>query len=545
MLRWPRAEAVLTCGLLLVLSWLVAVPAVSVLWSGADGRALGRVLSGTAILGNTLLMGAGTTVFSLVLGGALALVLVRIDVPGRAWLEPLVLLPLYVTPLLTAVAWSWLGSPRGGLVNLVAQRVFGGSVIDLHGAGGVVFVASLAYAPVAFLLVAAALRGMDPALEDSARVHGASARMAFARVTLPLALPAALGAGLLVFVQTMGLFSIPAVLGVPGGFGVAGTEIYRLLNTYPPRLAQAAAWGLVLLGATALLVVAQNRLLARRSYVTVGGKAFRPRLVRVGAVRWALAGFGWAYVGLAVVLPVATLVWASLVHFLTIDPVLMGFDLRHFRYLLFTYPKAVLATGNSLGLGVATACVIVVLSAGIGWVAVRRRGWTARGVELLAVAPLAIPSIVLALGVLGTYAGLDAVPIYGTAAILLVAYVAHFLPFGARAMAGAMRQLHPELEDAARVSGAGLLHTMRRVVLPLTRPTLAAVWTLVFVLALQEVSASILLYTARSTVLSVAMFDLWEAGAVNGLAALGVMQLAITFLALSLLARVRQRGVAA
>jgi iron(III) transport system permease protein len=409
----------------------------------------------------------------------------------------------------------------------------------------VVFVASLAYAPVPFLLIAAALRAMDPSLEDSARVHGASLQFAFSRVTLPLMLPSALGALVLVFVQAMGLFSIPAVLGVPGGFTVIATEIYRLLNTYPPRLGQAAAWGLVLLLITLLAVLLQNRLLAKRSFVTITGKAFRPRRIATGRVRWLLAGFVRVYIGLAVALPVATLIWASLVNFLTTDPALMAFDLRHFSYVLITYPKALLAARNSLLLGVVTASLIVVLSLGAGWVAVRGRTLGAKAVEYLAMAPLAIPSIVLALGVLWTYAGLDLLPIYGTIAILLVAYLAHFLPFGVRAVSGALRQLHPELEDAARVSGAGLLHTLRRVVFPLTRPTLAAVRTLVFVLALQEVSASILLYTSRSVVLSVAMFDLWEAGTLNGLAALGVMQLAITFAALSLLTPLRQRGVAA
>ncbi len=541
----PRAETLLTGALLLLLGWLVMVPAASVLVSGADVTALRRLLSGTAILTNTLLMGAATSLSAVAIGAALALVMARTDLPGRGMLEPLTLLPLYVTPLLTAIAWSWLGSPRGGLVNLVTQRLAGFSLIDLHGAAGVVFVASLAYAPVPFLLIAAGLRAMDPSLEDSARVHGASLRFAFAHVTLPLMLPSALGALVLVFVQTMGLFSIPAVLGVPGGFTVIATEIYRLLNTYPPRLGQAAAWGLVLLAITLLAVLLQNRLLAKRSFVTITGKAFRPRLIAMGRARWLLAGFVWLYIGLAVALPVATLIWASLVNFLTIDPALMAFDLRHFAYVLFTYPKALMAARNSLLLGVVTASLIVALSLGAGWVVVRRRNLGATAVEYLAMAPLAIPSIVLALGVLWTYAGLDLLPIYGTVAILLVAYLAHFMPFGVRALSGALRQLHPELEDAARVSGAGLLHTLRRVVWPLTRPTLAAVWTLVFVLTLQEVSASILLYTSRSVVLSVAMFDLWEAGTLNGLAALGVMQLAITFAALSLLARFRQRGVAA
>jgi len=248
---------------------------------------------------------------------------------------------------------------------------------------------------------------------------------------------------------------------------------------------------------------------------------------------------------LAVILPVLALIWAALVNFVSADTGLMQFGLQHFRYVLFTYPKTGLAARNSLMLAVLAATAIAVLALGIGWIAVRRRGVGARVVEQLAMAPLAIPSVVLALGVLWTYAGLDILPIYGTAGVLLVAYVAHFLPLGARAMAAAMRQLHPELEDSARVCGAGLLATLRRVVLPLTRPSLAAVWTLVFVLALQEVSASILLYTSRSTVLAVAIFDLWEAGNVNALAALAVLQLGVTFVALLALAGLRQRAVAA
>jgi iron(III) transport system permease protein len=208
--------------------------------------ALRLLQSGTSILTNTMLMGAATSLCAVTIGGALALMLVRTDLPGRATLEPLALLPLYVTPLLTAIAWSWLGSPRGGLVNLVTQRLAGTSVIDLHGTSGVVFLASLAYAPVPFLLIAAGLRATDPSLEDNARVHGASLHFAFSLVRLALVLPSALGALVLVFVQTMGLFSIPAVLGVPGGFTVIATEIYHLLNTYLPRPGQASAWGLVL-----------------------------------------------------------------------------------------------------------------------------------------------------------------------------------------------------------------------------------------------------------------------------------------------------------
>ena len=546
-----RSESALTAGLCVIVAALVLAPVCAVALGamqetgGLSLRWVVNVVSSTRVIGNTLLVGFGTTVLALLIGGALALVLVRIDTPGRALLEQCVILPLYITPLLTAIAWSWLGSPRGGLLNLVGRELFGiERVVNLHSAAGVVFVSALAYAPLPFLLVAGALRAMDPALEDSARIHGASAAGAFARVTLPLVLPAALGSAMLVFVQAMGLFSVPAVLGMPSGFYVAGTEIYRLINNYPPRFGQAAAWGLLLLAVTALLVWVQATVLDRRSFVTVTGKAFRPRVVSVGHARYALAAFAWVYVMAAVILPVATLLWASLVNFLTVDARLMAFDLRHFRYVLFTYPKTYLAAQNSVLLGIVTATLVCALGLGIGWVLVRTQSRARGFLDHVSMVPLALPSIVLAIGLLWTYVGASWLPIYGTIFILLVAYVTHYLPFGVRAASGALRQLHPELEDAARVSGAGLFKTLRFVVLPLTRPTLAAAWTLLFILAMQEVSASILLYTSRTTVLSVAVFDLWEAGNVNALAALSVLQLGVTFLALAVVLRLRQREVA-
>jgi len=552
-LRLPASETVLAAFLVALVAALVLAPIIAVVVgamqdsSGVSMRWLTNVLSSTRVIGNTMLVGVATTALAVLIGGALALVLVRIDTPGRSVLEELVILPLYVTPLLTAIAWSWLGSPRGGLINLFGREVLGASqgLVNLHGPAGVVFVSALAYAPLPFLLIAAALRAMDPALEESARVHGAGAGGAFARVSLPLVLPAALGSAILVFVQAIGLFSVPAVLGMPSGFYVAGTEIYRLLNNYPPRVGQAAAWGLLLLAITAALVWLQGAILDRRSFVTVTGKAFRPRILPVGPMRYAFAACAWLYVTAAVMLPVLTLIWAALVNFLTVDLKLMAFDLRHFEYVLFTYPKTYIAAQNSILLGSATATIVCALGLGVSWIVVRTRIRGRGFLDQVSMMPLALPSIVLALGLLWTYVGLTLVPIYGTIIILLVAYVTHYLPFGVRAASGALRQLHPELEDAARIAGASLAKTLRFVVLPLTRPTLVATWTLLFVLAMQEVSASILLYTSRTTVLSVAVFDLWEAGNVNALAALSVLQLAVTFVALGFVLRARQRALAA
>jgi iron(III) transport system permease protein len=206
----------------LIVAVLVLVPLVAVVVgavrdaSGASLHPLMTVLGSTRIIGNTVLLGAGATIGAVLTGGALSVALVRIRTPGRALLEQLVILPLYITPLLTAIAWSWLGTPRGGLVNVAARRMFAfeGPVLNLQGAGGSIFVAAVSAVPVPFLLIGGALRRMDPSLEESARVHGSSAVRAMRTVTLPLILPSAAASALLVLMQAMSLFSVPAVLGM-------------------------------------------------------------------------------------------------------------------------------------------------------------------------------------------------------------------------------------------------------------------------------------------------------------------------------------------
>lgn len=543
------AEAVVTGMLVLVVTILVVLPLLAVLVASVnDGdsvslRFFETIFRNPRVLLNTLFVGIASTAISLTIGTLLALILARTNTPGRSLLERLVIVPLYITPLLTAIAWSWLGSPRGGFVNLLIRDWLGLSwfTLNLQSPAGVVAIAGLSYVPLPFLLVGSALRGMDPALEESARVQGGSVFQTLRRVTLPLIAPALLGSALLVFVQAIGLFSVPAVLGMPAGFYVATTEIYRLLDNYPPRVGSAAAWGLVLLALTAALVWLQGLILSRRSYVTITGKAFRPRPVPLGPVRFLFAGLVWLYVLLAIALPVAGLIWAASISFVTIDLSLMTLSTEHFSYILFEYPKTYRAATNSLLLGAGTATLVSLLGLAIGWIVVRKKGRIKTYLDQVSMFPLSTPAMVFALGILWVYVGVTFLPIYGTIFILLIAYVTHYLPFGVRAASGALRQLHPELEDAARVTGASFYKTMRLVTLPLTRPTLVAVWTLLFIMSMQEVSSSILLYSSRSIVLSVAIWDLWETGNPNALAALGVLQLAVTFAVVAVLIRSRAR----
>ena len=532
-----RAETKLGWLVSLVVAALVLPPLGAVVVAGAGGGF--APLHEPDIVLNTLLLGLATTACALLAGGVLALALAP-GIPGRAMLERLVVMPLYLTPLLTAMGWNWLASPHSGILNVLLHAAFGPAVtLNAVSAAGVIAVSVLATVPLPFLLISDALRGMDASLLEAARVHGGAPGVVFRRIILPLLLPAGLASAVLVFVQAIGMFSVPAVLGMPAGFRVATTEIFQLLETYPPRIGDATAWGLLLLAIAAVLLVTQSALLGRRSFVTITGKAFRPS-VRPPRAPWLRAGFAWLYIALATVLPLLALLWAASSAFVTADPRLMRFTARHFDDVLFAYPKTWIAAGNSILLGALTATLVCLLGLAVSWVVLRGRQ-TGRGVlDQLSMMPLSMPAMVFALGLLWVYVRVP-LPIYGTIGILLIAYVTHYLPFGVRATSAALRQLHPELEEAARVAGATWLATMRRVTLPLVQPSVIAAWALLFVLAMQEVSSSILLYSSRSIVLSVAMFDLWENGNPSDVAALGFVQLVSSFVIVGLALRLRQR----
>jgi iron(III) transport system permease protein len=537
-LKLPRAEAALAAASSGIVTLLVLPPLAAVALAGA-GAGFAPIRE-PGVVANTLLFGVAITAASLAVGVSLALALAP-GVPGRAALERLIVMPLYLTPLLTAMGWNWLASPKSGLINLILHAMLGSwATINVISPAGVILVSALAMAPLPFLLISDALRGLDPSLIEAARVHGASRRLVFCRITAPLLLPATLASALLLGVQTIGMFSVPAVLGLPAGFNVATTEIFQLLENYPPRIADATAWAMLLLAISIALTVAQSAFLGRRSFVTITGKTSRPVVGRPMAGR-ARAILALTYIALATVLPLAALLWAAISVFVPADLKLMQFTSQHFSFVLFGYPKTWLAARNSLLLGMLTASVVCGIGLAVSWVVLRGRGRGRSILDQVSMAPLSVPAMVFALGILWVYVRLP-LPIYGTVLVLLIAYATHYLPFGVRTTNAALRQLHPELEEAARIAGASWSRAIGRITLPLVQPTMLAAWILLFVMAMQEVSASILLYTSHSIVLSVAVFDLWENGNPSDVAALGFVQLAISFVVVTLVKLPRFRG---
>jgi iron(III) transport system permease protein len=261
------------------------------------------------IMLNTLVVSFAATVMALFFGFLAAWVLNRTNVPWRRTLEQAMAVPYYVTPLLGAFAWSLLGAPESGLINQL-WRAMGGSeaVIDITSPYGIAWVMALFEGSVAFVMIGAVMKSMDPALEEAAQVIGAGRLRTMLRVTLPLVAPGVLGAAIFVFAEMLGSFSAALVLGTPSRFYVITTAIFQLVSQYPPRIPLAAAMGVSLFAVMFVMLFFYRRLISRGSYVTVSGKAFRPRLMDVGALRWALFAVCVAYLLLSVVLPILMLV---------------------------------------------------------------------------------------------------------------------------------------------------------------------------------------------------------------------------------------------
>src|SRR4249920_3917162 len=264
------------------------------------------------IFGNTVLVAVVATVMAIVFGFVMGWILSRTNVPGRAAFEQLMALPYYVTPLMGALAWALIGSPNSGFVNQ-AWRALGGEghLIDINTAWGIAWVMALFEGSVAFVMIGAVMKSMDPAMEEASQVLGAGRTRTMLRITLPLVLPGVLGAAVYVFAEMLGSFSAALVLGLPSRFYVVTTAMYQLVSQYPPRFPTAAAMGVALFVVMFAMMWVYRRIITAGSYATITGKAFRPRVMDVGPLRWSLLGICMAYLGVAVILPVLTIAYAS------------------------------------------------------------------------------------------------------------------------------------------------------------------------------------------------------------------------------------------
>lgn len=475
------------------------------------------------IMLNTLGVSFAAAVMALVFGFVIAWILTRTNVPMRAGLEQLMAVPYYVTPLLGALAWSLLGAPESGFINQ-AWRALGAkdALFDITGPLGIAWVMALFEGSVAFVMISAVMKSMDPSLEEASQVIGAGRLRTMMRVTLPLVAPGVLGAAIYVFAEMLGSFSAALVLGSPNRFYVITTAIYQLVSQYPPRLPLAAAMGVSLFAVMFMMIFLYRWVTRGRSYVTVSGKAFRPRVMDVGSFRWVLFAACAVYLIMSVFLPLATLIFASLQRLATAFPHPSDFTFEHYR-TAFSLNAVRSAMGNSLLLGVLTATIGIVLTGLLAWIIQRSRLPGRQVLEYIVMFPQAVPRLVFAFGMMWAWLVFP-IPIYGTLWILLIAYLTVFLPLGVRTISGVLVQLDKSLEECGEVCGASWGYRLRTITMPLLRPGLIAAWLLIFVASVRELGASILLMGPNSKVLTPAIVEAFFSSSSELTAAMALIQ---------------------
>lgn len=469
----------------------------------------------------SFIFGLGSSGLSVVIALTLAWITIRTNAPFRRLFELTAIIPNIMPGLLISISWVLLLNPSNGLINVVLKVALGleTSPFNIYSLTGLIFVEGLILTPLAFLIIAAALKGMDPSLEESAKTLGSSEFSVARRITFPLMRPAILAAGTLNFVRAVESFDTPAIIALPARIEVFTTKIWReALGSFPTNHNLAATYGVGILVIALLFVYLYQHFTSQvESFSTVTGKAFRPHQIDLGRWRYLASTAALILLILMVLLPLMVLLLVSLLPYYHVPKIL---TLSNYRYL-YENDRVYSAFGNSIFLAVVGATLCMFLAALTSYITVRTK-IAARGLlEGLVFIPWAFPGTALALGLLWAYVDFP-IPIYATIWIIMIAYVTRFLPYGLRAVTSTIIQIHKELEEASIACGAGFFATFRRILIPLMRPGIMAGWIILATIFMREFSASIFLYSPGSEPLGPLLYFLYLDGMRGRVGALGL-----------------------
>lgn len=489
---------------------------------------------------NSFVFAAGSVLLALPVAVLFAWLIERTNTPLRTVAYALVIAPVAMPGMLLSMAWVLLLSPNVGIVNKSAMVVFGleDAPFNIYSLGGMIFTEGLRLVPTTFLLLAGAFRAMDPSLEEAALASGATRWITSTRITLRIMLPAILTASIYVFMTAIESFEIPGVLGLRNGILVFSSKIYYATTTTyggGANYGEASALSSTYLVISIFLIYLYQRSTRHSErFATVTGKGYRPRLIDLGIWKYFALAFFVGYFALAVLLPILIMFWASLIPYYQ-APSVEAFalvSLASFKELLDD-PEVAKAVINTFRLMLGAATITTLLAAAASWIVLRSKFFGRRVLDILTFLPHAVPSVVLALALIYVYLTFDFIPIYGTSMIILVGFVTTYLPFSTRTLSASIIQIHKELEEAGRVSGASSAIVFSRIVIPLMLPTMAGVAIWVAVHAMRELSMALMLNSTTNNVISFLIWSYWEAGDLRQASTLGVMliliMLAMTF----------------
>jgi iron(III) transport system permease protein len=520
---------------------------------GAGGYTLANYVTvatdafGFVVLRNTMLFSVASAGLAMGIGAALAWAVARTDLPFKPMTTLLMGINLLIPGFVTGMAWALIASPRIGLVNRFGTEVLGleQPMVNIFSLPGMTFVQGIWLVAPAYFILLPAFRSMDASFEEASYMSGASKLRTAMRINLRLAIPALAATAIYLFVLSFALFEIPAVLGMPDRTFVFSTMIYLLAQPPGglPQYGLAAAYGSVILVMSIVLVGLYGRVMRQgRRYATITGKGWRARRLALGKWRPVATGLSLLYFVLALGLPILVVVYQSLLPFFQLPSpealAAMSFQnyssvLRRFQFGPFL---------NSGLLITVVPVVVIVLALPISWVVVRSRTRARFVLDSIAFLPLAVPRVVLAFAMFYlALIGRSILPLHGTLALIGIAYVIMLLTFATRALNGALLQVHPDLEEAGRMSGATATRTLARVTIPLVRPAVFFCWFWVLLLAFREVTVPVMLAAPGNAVLPSVIWDLWNTGLPQEAAAASTMLVGVALALMAVLHRLLNR----
>jgi len=492
---------------------------------------------------NSLLLGVASSVFGMLIGTLLAWLVARTNMPFRRLVRVCVLGSFAVPAFVNALSWVLLAGPNAGSLNQLWMALTGSreGFINIFSMQGLIVVSVATVYPLAFIFMHNAFETMDTEMEHAARLLGANGVRAFFSIALPLARPAIIAGFIMTFLEALALYGAPAAIGVPARVYVVTTQVWSLFE-YPPQVGMAAALSLPLALVTIALLWIQRMLIGRRGFGTIRGKAGRWQRADLGAWKWIAASVAGLIVFVTFVLPNAVLVFRSFYQESYRAFSLTNFTVAHYKYVLFDYIDGLPSIRHSLVTALAAATLAALLALIAAFMSRRKTTAFSGVLAFLCMLPLAIPAMVFAVGLVATYNS-GWIVLYGTLWILMLAYLTKNLPYAFMSCNTALASVHVYLENAARVLGASTLRTLRDITAPLIRNGLLSGWIVVFANSLRDLSASVLLYTSATTVISTAIMDVYYASAWGAVAALSVILLGINAIAITAGYRILGRNV--
>lgn len=479
------------------------------------------------ILPNTLIFTVGSVTVTFALAFPLAWLVERTDLPLRNGVYTIVLFPLLVPGIVLSITWIFLLAPNTGWVNVALRTALGldgEGPLNIFSMGGMILVQGIGLVPIVFLLLSAALRSMNPSLEEASNIAGASPLKTFLRVTLRVLRPGLLAPLILATLITLEQFETPLVIGFPARINVFSTRIFFELNpdTDLPAYGRAAAMALPFLIGGVILLLVYNYLIRRaESFVTVTGKGFRPMRFDLGHWRMPAMLFVALYALFAAVLPGFVLIWASLFGyaFPTLE-VLSSASISGY-FDLFSNKNFWLAIRNTFIVAGGSAVIVTSIGLVLAWTILRTQMIGRSILDFVSFLSLGIPTVIAGLASMLLYLSMP-IGIYGTVMMLVLAY-SYRMAVATRLTRAALMQIHAELEEASSVAGGSWLTTLRRVVLPLLTPSLVASFLLLFIIGFREFTIPMILQSPDNVVLSVMMWKAFQSAKTMEAAAIGTI----------------------